>query len=150
MSLIRLLADQISPSKPRYLRQTGPHNCAQTVLAMALGVAPEAVASHLGTNSTVTVNQVLVLLARFGITTRPVAASPSTRYQPSVPPNGPHSTSTRTLLPETPSLPEQETLMSAGWSSRESRVSRGAFNGPFGWAWSSETEPGEPGSFRST
>lgn len=58
----------------RWERQSRPHNCVQTVVAMALGVPTEAVERIAGTDGAMTVRQTIDLLAHFGIGCRPVSA----------------------------------------------------------------------------
>lgn len=58
----------------RRQRQSRPHNCVQTVVAMALGVPIEMVEDLAGTKGAMTVRQTIDLLDEFGIGCRPVSA----------------------------------------------------------------------------
>lgn len=58
----------------RWQRQSRPHNCVQTVVAMALGVPTEAIEHMAGTDGAMTVRETIDLLAEFGIGCRPVSA----------------------------------------------------------------------------
>jgi hypothetical protein len=73
MSVLSSIAAQF-PTRIRYLRQTKADNCAQTVVAMVLGVPVDAVEREAGTDGAMTVNEVLGILARLGFFTRPISA----------------------------------------------------------------------------
>jgi hypothetical protein len=63
------------PRGVRLLRQTRPHNCVQTVLAMSLNLPIATVEKLAGTQGMMETGEVFGLLARLGVFYRPISAS---------------------------------------------------------------------------
>lgn len=67
----------------RWIRQSRPENCVQTVLAMALGVPTEWIEEIAGTAGALTIRETMDLLNRFGIESRPMSADLVADFWPS-------------------------------------------------------------------
>lgn len=68
-----ILSTLIGAPSARLTPQTRPHNCVQTVLAMALGTEIEEMERLAGTTGALTLADALNLLAGQGVRTRPVS-----------------------------------------------------------------------------